>query len=207
MVAARLTLVSLLGFTLLADGAALAGTAEAGGSVPSPLAAPSPSPVVVAPQSAATYDPWRKGSSTVAFNLGAGSAVGFVGLTYSYLPVPGLETEAGIGMGWTGLQFSAMQKFVLGKGRTRFVAGVGFAFSSGGGLGNVNASRNFWLNVDLLGLEVRTKSGVVFFLSGGLTHAFGQGGYWITGDCGAPNPPCSSDDTLPQLRIGFGRAF
>jgi hypothetical protein len=197
MVATRLALVSLLGFILLADSAVLAGTAEAGGSVPLPAAAPSPSPVAVAPQSAAAFDPWQKGTSSIAFNLGLGSAVGALGLTYSYLPWPGLETEAGIGLGFTGLQLSAMQKFVLGKGRTRFVAGVGVGFSSGAGDAGSKSS-NLWLNVDALGLEVRTKSGLVFFLSVGITHAFGAEIDFILQSVG---------DTFPQLRIGFGKAF
>jgi len=53
----------------------------------------------------------------VAINLGAGSAVGLLGMTFSYLPLPVLESEIGVGLGYTGWQFSAMQKVALGWAR------------------------------------------------------------------------------------------
>jgi hypothetical protein len=189
MTFARLACVSLLGCAVSASPLALAHAAEAGD-----VATP-------------TSDPWRKGSSTAALNLGAGSAVGLAGLTYSYLPLAGFESEVGIGIGITGVQLSAMQKLVLGQGRTRFVAGLGFAYSPGGSLSH-DWARELWLNFDLLGLEVRAKNHFVFFLSVGLTLVLGES-IVVMGDpmdCGTP--PCQiGDDLFPQLRIGLGRSF
>jgi hypothetical protein len=129
--------------------------------------------------------------------------VGFAGLTYSYLPLPMLETEAGIGMGYSGAEFSAMQKMVVGHGRTRFVAGIGLALS----LPSTH-EHAFWLNLDLIGFEMRTKNQLVFFMSGGLTYLFGQGISFRSNDDCVVSPPCPAGDNMfPQLRIGLGKAF
>jgi hypothetical protein len=143
----------------------------------------------------------------VAFNGGLGSAIGVAGLTFSFSPLAGLESEVGIGQGITGVQLSAMQKFVLGKGPTRFVASVGLAYSPGGSQSD-DWARKYWLNVDLLGFEMRSKNHFVLFLSVGMTKVFGKP-IILMGDpmdCGSP--PCQSGDSVfPQFRIGLGKSF
>jgi len=101
MVATRLTLVSLLGFTLLADGAALAGTAEAGGSVPRLRQPRAHRLSLWHPSLLPPTTPGEKGSSTVAIT-GSGLGGGLLGMTFSYLPLPVLESEIGVGLGYTG---------------------------------------------------------------------------------------------------------
>jgi len=176
MVATRLTLVSLLGFTLLADGAALAGTAEAGGSVPS-LRQPEPIACLCGTPVSCHLRPLAKRKQHRGDQLGSGLGGGSSGMTFSYLPLPVLESEIGVGLGYTGWQFSAMQKVALGWGSTRFVAGVGCSYSSGSDLPlerNNDGFRDFWLNFDLVGFEVRTRSHLVFFLAAGGTYKFGK---------------------------------
>lgn len=211
MPAARFALTILLGFTLFAGKAALARAAATGDALPSQALAQVPaSRVDVTSQVVVADDPWRTGSSTLAFNLGLGSAVGIVGLTYSYLPLSFLETEVGIGQGTTGTQFSIMPKIVLGRGKMRFTAGIGFAVSPGNGFAE-DLSRRFWLNFDLLGFEIRTQYHMVFFLSGGLTRVIGKPIVIAPGgdDCGysSSNPCPTGDATFPQIRTGVGGTF
>jgi hypothetical protein len=206
----RLFLASLLGFTVLADGAASAEDAnQSSKAVPDTK----PPPTKVISQSVATNDPWRRGSTTAAINLGAGSAVGLLGMTFSYLPLPVLESEIGVGLGYTGWQFSAMQKVALGWGSTRFVAGVGCSYSSGSDLPlerNNDGFRDFWLNFDLVGFEVRTRSHFVFFLAAGGTYKFGKPIHveLMSIDCQDSTDACGSPSRgFAQFRMGFGGWF
>jgi hypothetical protein len=159
----------------------------------------------LAPQAVPADNPWRRGSSTLAGNFGLGSAVGVAGVTYSYMPVPLLETEVGFGAGLTGVQFSVMQKIVVGWGATRFIAGVGLAYSPGGGIDN-KMTNHLWLNADLLGFEIRTSSHFVFFLAGGLTYAM-ERSIVLFNDGDVGNSGAGGMSIFPQFRIGLGRTF
>ena len=81
MLPPRLFLASLLGFTVLAGGAA---SAEDANQSLKAVPDTKPPPTKLISQSVTANDPWRRGSTTVAINLGAGSAVGFLGMTFSY---------------------------------------------------------------------------------------------------------------------------
>jgi hypothetical protein len=152
---------------------------------------------------------WRNRRSTLALNLGLGSAVGLVGLTYSYLPVSMLETEVGFGLGSLGSQFSVMEKLVIGGGSTRFIMGAGLAYSPAPGVfGHDIRHRDLWLNLDVAGLEYRHKGGFVFFLAAGDTHAFGGPIELLSIDCGESADACrDAGNDFFQIRTGLGVSF
>jgi hypothetical protein len=167
---------------------------------------PASAPVVTSPREVpASADPWQSGTGMVAFNLGLGSAVGLAGVTYSHMLLSVLEAEAGVGVGLSGVQVSLMQKIALGGPSFRLVAGVGVSFSAGNSLGDDTRTHYFWLNVDALGFEVRTRSQWDFSLALGVTHVFGKP-IWVMGDCERPQN-CSGDSTFPEIRMGVGRWF
>src|SRR4051812_41704150 len=59
------------------------------------------------------------------FNAGMFSAVGFLGVTYTFAPLRQLLLEAGVGMGLSGVQVSFMPRVALGSRADRFIAGAG----------------------------------------------------------------------------------
>jgi hypothetical protein len=131
-------------------------------------------------------NPWTKMTSIVALNLGLGSAVGELGLTYALALLPSWECELGAGVGRTGKQFSIMQKAVIGRGQTRFLTGIGLAYSPAQGPSYELPSSHWWLNLDLLGLEHRAPNHFLF------SFAFGFS--------------CQLDES-PAFLGGNGRAF
>ncbi|MGH7734419.1 MAG: hypothetical protein ACREOE_12140 [Gemmatimonadales bacterium] len=134
--------------------------------------------------------------------------MGLAGFTYSHLFGSLLETELGVGLGFTGAQLSFMQKLAAGDGRTRFVAGVGLAFSPGGGLVEADRERSLWLNLDLAGIEVRTSSHFVFFASVGGTHVLGKPVELFSVDCSDSTTACEgASQDFVQTRLGFGGSF
>ncbi|MGB7814236.1 MAG: hypothetical protein ABSF35_16615 [Polyangia bacterium] len=143
--------------------------------------------------------PWGNGRSVIAVNSGIASAVGFAGLTYAYSPLSWLETEVGFGQGFSGTQFSAMQKLTVGGPMTHFIAGVGFAYTVGKGVDSAYRPPYWWLNIDIAGLEVRTKSHFDFFIAAGLTREFERPIAVMDNDPGG--------NTFPQLRMGIGGWF
>lgn len=179
-------------------------TAKAGGMDSAPDIEPqagekSPAAAVPAPAK-----PWDKYQTALALNLGFFSAVGGYGLTFSLLPASFLETEAGVGVGGSGLQLSAMQKVVLGSEKTgRFVAGVGLSFAGGS---SDAPDKTLWLNIDLAGVEVRTSHGVCFFVAGGVFTALTGGRFRFPGgsDCGEPYCSDAKGAIIPQGRAGIG---
>jgi hypothetical protein len=198
MLSARLFIAGLA-FLVVAETATFAQATE-------PSSAPGPA--VTSPSLGrilAASNPWQSGTEMIALNLGAGSAVGIVGVTYSYMILSVLETEAGIGVGLSGLQLSVMQKIAIGYPFLRFVAGVGLSFSAGKSLGEDTRSHYFWLNLDVVGFEIRTKGRWDVFFSLGDTHVFGKP-IWIMGDCEPPHD-CSGNADFPQARVGVGRWF
>jgi hypothetical protein len=139
-----------------------------------------------------------------------GSAIGELGATAALWPLPFLGTEIGAGRGFTGTQFSLMEKLGLGvySSIIRFEAGAGIAYATGSSRA---PGGSVWLNVDAAGLELRTSSQVTFFLAAGVT--VGLAGGWIKGlgkDC-SPLPECAMDrlpgKVYPQARAGIGHWF
>ena len=156
--------------------------------------------------------PWDRFQTTLGFNLGIGSAIGIIGATVSFSPTPMLLWEAGIGQGLSGTQLSIMQKLALGAedSTVRFVAGAGISWGSGS---ETFPDPSLWLNLDLVGMEIRTARGLVFFLAGGATVglAGGKFSYDLHEDCGNP-PACSFRNEVagvasPQGRMGFAVWF
>ena len=155
--------------------------------------------------------PWDTHQTTIGVNLGLFSAVGLLGVTGSFSPASFLESEIGVGYGFSGYQLSAMQKLTVEISATlRFVTGAGLSFGTGSRL---FPDPSLWLNLDLLGIEVRAASGFVFFLSSGITTgvAGGKFSYDLHEDCGNP-PSCSFRHNVPgavspQMRLGFAFWF
>ncbi len=152
---------------------------------------------------------WQNRRSTLVVNLGLGSAVGVLGVTYSYLPVSMFETEVGVGLGLLGSQVSLMEKLVIGEGSIRFTVGAGLAYSPSSGLfGDDIRHRSLWLNLDVLGLEYRGRGGLVFFLAAGDTHAFGAPIEIFSIDCFESTNACSdAGNDFFQMRTGLGISF
>jgi hypothetical protein len=162
---------------------------------------PSPSP-----SGGSQAQPWKRYQTAFALNLGIGSAVGSLGLTCSFLASSLLSTEIGVGIGISGAQFSAMQKVLLGWGRTRFVAGAGLSYGSGN---HDFPFESLWLNLDLAGVEFRTWRGLVLSLAAGATMGLVGGDYIdpIQNDCGRTYCGNSVGKLLPQYRMGVGFWF
>lgn len=145
-------------------------------------------------------------------NFGLASAVGEIGGTLTYAAVPALQIELGIGLGITGLQFSAMPKLSLGHlPRYHLILGLGPSLS---GLqkdieGVVQYS--VWLNGEV-GYEYRSPAGFSFLVAGGFTYALASDQTYSS--C---HVYCDSDQiypvkkfagaVFPQGRIAFGRWF
>jgi hypothetical protein len=172
-------------------------TAPAGAAAPAVAAAPAGAAAPAVAASAGVTESRRP--QAIALNLGLFSAVGTLGLTYERDFGSRLAVEAGLGLGFTGVQMSLMPKLTLGGPDARFTAGVGLAYSVGD-----DARSGLWLNADLAGFEVKTDGG--FFVSGaaGLTWAIAGPdecdsewgcGHLVRGMLG------------PQLRFGVGYAF
>jgi hypothetical protein len=154
---------------------------------------------------------WTGYRFVLAYNLGLGSAIGELGATAAFWPTSFTGTEVGLGIGNTGTQYSLMQKFALGSPprATRFVFGAGIAYASGS---QHTTGSIVWLNLDLAGLEMRTRRHFVFFLAGGLTVGLTGGKFDGTigpseSDC-SPYPSCmqsskASGYVAPQLRMGL----
>jgi len=159
-------------------------------------------------------------SPAVRVDVGVASPVGVIGVVYTR-PVSSWRTrlgiEAGAGVGLSGLQLSAMGKLRLGGDRWRFTPGLGIGLGMPIGAGSVfheghpspdsdahgAAVIMRWLDVDVVGLEYRGPSRLVFAASAGLTVALNHA-HWDVGDIGSDIRP---GDPTPQVRIGFGRSF
>jgi hypothetical protein len=115
-------------------------------------------------------------------NVGMGSAVGNVGLTLGYMPTRDMELEFGVGRGYSGAQFSAMAKALLGGGPFRLILGLGPSMSSS------EDARQFWINGEA-GLGVMGQR-LFASLTGGLTYLLS----------GRVPSPCFLCDTTPTDR-------
>jgi hypothetical protein len=64
------------------------------------------------------------------------------------------------------------------------------------------------MNIDILGLEVRTYGHFVFFAAVGSTTVFGPGFNFSSGDCQEVSQGCGpNENTFPQVRTGVGGWF
>jgi len=144
-------------------------------------------------------------------SIGMGSAVGEIGASYTYAPLPVVEFEFGLGLGFTGFQFSAMPKLSLAMNRSdRLILGVGPSASLDFA---TNPNRNYlgyWLNAET-GYEHRTVSGFSILLAVGITYGLGGDMRGHCGlDCGG-EAHVGSDPVAgkmyPQARLALGRWF
>ena len=165
----------------------------------------------------AQEDSAESSSNTVAKsrlmgNSGLFSAIGEIGGTYTYAPVPEFQMEFGSGIGFSGFQFSFMPKLSVGLGdrQNRFILGVGPSVGVYPDINPPHTYVSYWLNAEI-GYEYRSAGGFSFLIAAGITHGIG-GEYRdecvidCNGDTkGHPSP--AAEITLPQGRIAFGRWF
>ena len=150
----------------------------------------------------------------VMANLGTFSAVGLAGVTGIYRALPWFEVEAGVGLGFTGLQLEVMPRLVFGKGPNHFVVGVGP--SQGIGLEGFGFARRgyrtTWINAEV-GYELRSSGGLGLLIASGLTA--GLAGCTDackpqdeTSDSDAPSfSTYAHDYVVPQGRFALGYWF
>ncbi len=158
--------------------------------------------------------------SAFRVDLGVGSPVGMIGVVYTRPTSTWgsrLGLEAGAGLGLSGLQLSVMGKLRLGSGHWRFTPGLGIGLGVPMGSGSTFHEGHpspdsdehgpsvvmRWLDVDLVGVEYRGTSRLVFAASAGATVALNHA-HWDIGDVGSDIRP---GDPSPQVRIGLGRTF
>jgi hypothetical protein len=141
----------------------------------------------------------------VGFHLGLGSAVGFLGVTYSYSPITELQFEFGSGYGASGFQESIMPKLVLGNVRDRFVTGLGIAIAVPAWT-MLADGLPIWLNIDALGYEHRFDHGSSFTFGGGLAVGLG-GGHVCSLSLDCEFLESVAGKAFPQARIGFNSWF
>jgi hypothetical protein len=143
----------------------------------------------------------------IGLDLGVASAIGLAGVTYQVAPVHWLRVEGGAGWGPTGTQLSLMPKIALGSHACVFTAGFGASVAIGG----VQAEAGHgptpdtipWLNLDIPGIECRTRSGFSFQATLGLTMTL-VAFHWDLADTG---DTIKAGGILPQARTGIGWWF
>jgi hypothetical protein len=147
--------------------------------------------------------PFERGKHRIMGNLGLFSAVGEIGATYTYAPIPACQIELGLGIGFSGPQLSLMPKASLGSDRSRFIFGAG---PSVGADGHTVAS-TYWLNVDV-GYEYRTPRGYSTLFAVGITRGLaGQyHDHCPLPDCGGTVEQVKGT-TVPQVRFAWGHWF
>lgn len=162
------------------------------------------------PAPATPAAPPPSSTQEVRVDLGLASAIGFAGVTYSVSPAPGFLIELGAGVGYSGLQLSAMPKLVFGGSTGRFVVGAGPSVAIPGvhivttdPLGS-NTDEHVvtpWLNVEI-GYDYRSTTGTSFLVAGGITVGLAHG-------CAVSIDSCTElyGLVLPQVRVGLGRWF
>jgi hypothetical protein len=143
--------------------------------------------------------------ASLRLDLGAASALGFIGAAASYYPAPWLVLEGGVGYGLTGVQTSGMVKLAYGSDSLRLLAGAGVAAGIGGtGDANPDALSDtvYWLNVDLVGAEYRSPARFVFMFALGFTM-----GLFGPDLCAWETCKHARDFVAPQFRVGLGHWF
>lgn len=146
-------------------------------------------------------------SPAVRVDVGFFSAIGELGVVMSRPMSEQTAIEVGAGVGGSGLILSVMGKLRLGHEETRFTPGIGFSMGLPlPGISDVTTgdggspTPTAWLDLDLIGVEHRTQSGLVLSANAGLTVPLADG-HWDIGDMG------NSIEPLPQFRLGLGKAF
>lgn len=148
--------------------------------------------------------------SRLQADLGVASAVGEIGASYTYAPVPEVELEVGAGLGASGYQLSAMPKLSLGSATYRLVLGAGLSTSLDSGNNPSRSYVGYWLNVEA-GYEYRSPAGYSVLVAVGVTRGIGGSRRAYCGaDCGSE--PAIWDrqvagEMYPQGRIAVGRWF
>jgi hypothetical protein len=143
----------------------------------------------------------------VGGDMGIASALGSAGVDYQFAPVSWLRLEGAVGYGPTGFQLSVMPKIALGGARCAFTMGFGPSLAVGGQQASEGHGPNPgaipWLNLDVPGMECRSRGGFSFQATLGLTMPLADFHYDIadTGDT------VHAGEILPQGRFGFGWWF
>jgi hypothetical protein len=149
--------------------------------------------------------------SRLMANYGLFSAIGEIGGTYTYAPVPELQMEFGAGIGLSGLQFSFMPKLSVGDRENRFILGAGPSMGVDPDNNPSHTYVSYWLNAEI-GYEYRSLSGFSFMIAVGITRGI-AGEYRnqcvidCDGDTKGSSRPTTDIPLLPQGRIAFGRWF
>jgi hypothetical protein len=145
----------------------------------------------------------------LAGDVGALSAIGFGGGTYTYSPVPTIQFELGTGLGLSGLQISLMPKVLVGDKGHSFVIGVGPSTGIDPSSQDHHTYVSYWLNGDV-GYEYRGPSGFSFLVALGVTAALaGEVRKTCLFDCDGytRGESARAAGVYPQGRVGFGRWF
>ena len=145
----------------------------------------------------------------VAADIGVFSAVGFLGATYTYSPVPAIQFELGTGLGLSGIQLSIMPKVLVGSKSHYLVVGAGPSEGITPSNQDQHTYVSYWLNGDV-GYEYRSPGGFSFLFALGFTYALGgEVRSTCLFDCKGDTRGWSSParGAFPQGRIAFGRWF
>ncbi len=147
--------------------------------------------------------------NTFRLDLGVASAVGTLGFTFTRTFGDLFQMEAGVGTGYSGMQFSLMPKIVLGSRDVFFVSGAGLSVAIPTDPLHATGTP-VWLNVDAVGLELISTHGFTFEGSAGITKGLGGGSFctnWIDGCEPGEKLPSAATVWGPQLRVGWGYTF
>ena len=143
----------------------------------------------------------------VALDVGLGSAVGEVGLTYNYTFSRLFRGEVGVGWGLSGVQLSVMPKLALHHQSCALTSGIGGAVAFGGPSvepGHDPAPSTVpWLNFDALGVECPTWGGLSGSIALGLTMPLRAFHY----DFAELGDTVKAFSLLPQGRVSLGWWF
>ena len=145
-------------------------------------------------------------------NMGVASAIGEMGGTLTYAPLPEVQIELGAGIGFSGFQLSVMPKLSVGERHHRLTLGVGPSVGLSSNNNPKETCISYWLNAEA-GYEFRSSGGFSFLLAlgvgrglAGKVPGYGAPGVAETGDAYPPEP--ATDFRLfPEGRIAFGRWF
>jgi len=150
----------------------------------------------------------------VRVDAGLFSAIGELGLVYQADLSPYFAVEGGAGLGFTGVQFSAMVKGALPVGAGKLTTGAGLSLAVPA-LGIKGAQTDYvdgepmpsgetipWLNVDVIGWQ-RQYGRTVMSAALGVTAPLRSWKY----DVAEVGDTVDAMTPLPQGRVGFGRVF
>jgi len=142
----------------------------------------------------------------IGVDVGFASAVGAFGLTFTQAFGEAFRLEAGVGVGFSGIQVSLMPKLVLGSPSDHFVSGVGIAYTFAVD-GTVTDGNPVWLNIDALGYEHRFANGLAFSFALGITRGLGGGRFCVIECDGDADKSDVRRMAGPQARMGLAYWF